>query len=635
MDNFIYLIVIVLPILVAIKLIHSTKGICYFGPALTTDNEKIVKASSVINPLSWPSKMHSIEYNRSQLREYWTICLHYLGIVKKDNLSDHMNVSLALIANSVTSILIFFVFKILFGNDIAFIIFLLYLTSQWPYHVAMYMGHIHLAQMFFLVSVLLLLLTSYVNFTAAIFLFFLGGIFSFVSFFSSSASRKYPPMSFIALLYMLRDYFYIPWESNFFIENLSYIIASTIFFLAILISRRFIVDSLIRLIFNKVDMSPEKAKEISSKSKEISSKLLVLVSALYFVLMVIISFFSMTYYFILPMLSYILGAIIVIAHILLPPKTLLNNTMRYYAWLDVSSWASHFNSYPDKIKTFGVDIPHNFKGAGISWVHFLFLRFMPFIYPLYVVSIVYLFSITYLIGDGLNLGLFMFAIFVSILPILIHEFTGGLKVGKAFFVAELFLFVVIALALEEFTRISGNSISGELFFWIIGILIIAQLFHSTYILFSDTIPCRMAPTILRNKLKELNVSSFYTYDNSYNDPFVSAMIASYPDEFEVKYIENMSEVSEGVIVIPATSSKSVTQETQQYAIINGDFDKDSYLNKLLLDKSIETEAVFKIPTAGSSKYYVHESEVTSYRYIVLKQINEYDRWLGNAWILVK
>ena len=93
--------------------------------------------------------------------------------------------------------------------------------------------------------------------------------------------------------------------------------------------------------------------------------------------------------------------------------------------------------------------------------------------------------------------------------------------------------------------------------------------------------------------------------------------------------------SEGVIVIPATSSKSVTQETQQYAIINGDFDKDSSLNKLLLDKSIETEAVFKIPTTGSSKYYVHESEVTSYRYIVLKQVNEYDRWLGNAWILVK
>ena len=105
LDNFIYLVVIVLPILVAIKLIHSTKGICYFGPALSTDNEKIVKASSEINPLDWPSKMHSIKYNRSQLREYWTICLHYLGKIKKDNLSDHMNISLALIANSVSSII--------------------------------------------------------------------------------------------------------------------------------------------------------------------------------------------------------------------------------------------------------------------------------------------------------------------------------------------------------------------------------------------------------------------------------------------------------------------------------------------------------------------------------------------------
>ena len=89
--------------------------------------------------------------------------LHLLGKIKKDNQSDHMNITLALIANSVSSILIFFVFKLLFGNEIGFIIFLLYVTSFWPYYVATYMGHVHLAQMFFLLSILLLLLTNQVN----------------------------------------------------------------------------------------------------------------------------------------------------------------------------------------------------------------------------------------------------------------------------------------------------------------------------------------------------------------------------------------------------------------------------------------------------------------------------------------
>ena len=99
-------------------------------------------------------------------------------------------------------------------------------------------------------------------------------------------------------------------------------------------------------------------------------------------------------------------------------------------------------------------------------------------------------------------------------------------------------------------------------------------------------------------------------------------------------IDDLSEVSKGVIVIPPVSSKSVAQETQEYAIINGDFDKDHSLNNLLQDKSIEASAVMKIPTVGSSKYYVHESEVTSYRDVVLKQISDDDRWLGNAWILI-
>ena len=221
------------------------------------------------------------------------------------------------------------------------------------------------------------------------------------------------------------------------------------------------------------------------------------------------------------------------------------------------------------------------------------------------------------------------------MPVLIHEFTGGLKVGKAYVVAQLFLLVLVALAFNELVIFIETIKGVKLLYWLTAIIIIFQLVHSLYVIYSDTIPCRMAPTNLRNKLKELNVDKFYTYNNSYNDSFVSAMISTYPGEFDVHFINNLSEVTEGVIVIPAVSSKSVSQETQKYAIINGDFDKDLSLNNLLEDHSIEDIAVSRIPTVGSSKYYVHESEVTSYRDIVLKQISENDRWLGNAWILIK
>ena len=435
-------------------------------------------------------------------------------------------------------------------------------------------------------------------------------------------------MSFIALLFVLRDYFTSPWGGGYYVENLSFIIVATIFFLAILILRRFIVDLILRKFFNKTDVSAEKVNEISSK-------LLVLISALYFMFLVIAACFNLTVYFILPIVSYCFGGCIIIAHILLPFKTLTDNIKRYKTWLNVSTWGSHFDAYPDKIKTFGFNMSDNFKGAGIGWVHHLFLRFMPVIYPLYIVSIIYLLALISVSEYGLFLSHFLFALFVSILPVLIHEFTGGLKVGKAYIVSQLFLLVVIALALEELIRMMGVGIGEESVFWLVAIIIIAQLVHSLYILYSDTIPCRMAPTYLRNKLKELNADKFYTYDNSYNDSFVGAMISTYPDEFNVKYIDNLSEVSKGIVVIPAVSSKSVSVETQIYAIINGDFDEDLSLNDLLIDKSIEAKALLKIPTFGASKYYVHESEVTSYRDIILKQISGYDRWLGNAWILEK
>ena len=622
-----YILIFLLPALFAWKLIHDTRGVCYFIGSLSTDNEKVVRASSEISILDWPSKMHSIDYNRSQLREYWTIFLHLLGKIKGDNLSDHMNITLSLIANCISSILIFFIFKNLFGIEIGFIIFLLYVTSFWPYYVSLYMGHVYLAQMFFLISVLFLQLTGYVDFIFANIFFFMSGIFAFVSFFSSSASRKYPPILFIALLFVLRDHLILPWRDSYPIENVMFVAIITTLVFVVLIFRDFFVNWIFLSIFKKVSVDTEKTSMISGKLSQLAL-------VLYFCLLAIAIFFNLRSDFILPLVSYHLGMLVILIHILLPLKTLPENITRYYVWLNVSSWASHFNSYPDKMKTFGFDMPNDFKGAGIEWVHYLFLRFMPVVYPLYIASVIVLLFIIIIAGYNISLNYFIVTVVVSMLPIFIHEFTGGLKVGKAYAVSLPFLLLVIALTIKEIIGIvAGDTEKLSMLWSVAGIVVAAQLLHSLYVLYSDTIPCRMAPAHLRKKLKELHVDTFYTYDNPYNDSFVKTMVSSYPDEFNVKYIDSLSDISRGIVVIPAVSSKSVSMETQQYAILDGDFNKDLSLNNLLKDKSIEDKALMKIPTMGSSKYYVHESEVTSYRSFILKQISDFDRWLGNAWIL--
>ena len=74
-------------------------------------------------------------------------------------------------------------------------------------------------------------------------------------------------------------------------------------------------------------------------------------------------------------------------------------------------------------------------------------------------------------------------------------------------------------------------------------------------------------------------------------------------------------------------------ETESEAIIKGDFRDDPKLNLLLDDNTIENYALAKFKTFGCSKYYVNESEVTSYRYHILNQITDSDRLLSYGWVL--
>ena len=74
-------------------------------------------------------------------------------------------------------------------------------------------------------------------------------------------------------------------------------------------------------------------------------------------------------------------------------------------------------------------------------------------------------------------------------------------------------------------------------------------------------------------------------------------------------------------------------ETEAEAIKNGDFREDPTLNLLLDNFTISNYAIAKFKTFGCSKYYVNESEVTSYRYHILKQITDRDRVLSYGWVL--
>ena len=590
--------ILIISIIIYLFLIISFKGVCFPTSNRSTDNEKIIAASNEISFFDWPSLMHSIKYNRSQLREYWTITAKFISLFYKNKITDHININLSLISNICSTVLIFAILEKLFSLDIAVICSLLYVLSLWPYHVASYMGHLHLSQALFLFSIFFLLLYIEENFYLYA---IISGSLIAISFFSSSASRKFPKIYIFLIFFIYQDDNLINYN------KIIYLLVS-IFFISLFIG----------IFYKKLQ-----------KNKAIVHWPYL---ALFFIFILAFDFNIENIHSLLLLL---LGSFIIFLHILLPFRLFIINLARYNYWLNVSSWASHFNSYPNKKQTFGKEIPENFRGGGVMWYHKLFLVFIPTIYIIYLVSfiyILYLFLNNYYLYKQINLT-YLSVLFLSILPLLIHEITKGLKVGKTLMINLIFFIFLIAYSLNELIKFYPEY---TLYFYFFSIIILSvQLIHTFYNLLTDIIPSRMAPTTLYNHLTKNNIKEFYTYNNSYNNSLVHTMIYSYPNFFKVKYIKKISEVKKGYIVIPSTSSKSVSVETETFAIENGDYDKDDELNMLLTSKFIKVKVLAKIKTMGSSKFFVHESEVTTYRHLILNQINDLDRYRGNAWIIEK
>ena len=168
------------PILATIKVIYDTQGVCFAGGNNTTDNEKMLHAAQKLSFFNWPSKIHLIKNSRAETREYWVLALKFVQLFFRTKVSDQVNFTLALVANCVSSILIYFVMGNYFGPSIGLIASLFYSTSIWAYQIIFVIGHVHLAQMFFLFAVLSLQAASPLEAPLTVYFYFLAGILTIV-----------------------------------------------------------------------------------------------------------------------------------------------------------------------------------------------------------------------------------------------------------------------------------------------------------------------------------------------------------------------------------------------------------------------------------------------------------------------
>lgn len=174
------------------------------------------------------------------------------------------------------------------------------------------------------------------------------------------------------------------------------------------------------------------------------------------------------------------------------------------------------------------------------------------------------------------------------------------------------------------------NIYFDIFFYSI---LFIQVVHSLYFFFKDILPTRMCSSNLKKKLEERNISEFTTYNNSFNEVNVFPMIFENPNLFNINFSNSIVSSNTKYFIVPGISSKSVSFECDANVIKSGDFKSDETLNYLIKNKLIEKCSVIKLPTFGCSKFFVLESEVTSFRSLIIKDIHQKDLDLGYLYVL--
>ena len=269
---------------------------------------------------------------------------------------------------------------------------------------------------------------------------------------------------------------------------------------------------------------------------------------------------------------------------------------------------------------FGIDTSGHFI-APISWIPLFSIRIIPMIFVLYLFTILYL-----LIFIDLNFIVKLLVILISLIPLIIMEITKAGRLARAYFpILVGFLFFL--------SFVYYNSNSNELLNIIFYSFLFLQIIHTLYFFFTDVLPTRMCSANLKKALIKKKILKFSTYDNTFNDANVFPMIAENPNSFEINFSDNLISSKTKYFIVPGISSKSISFECDQFVIRSGDFKSDKDLNSLFENNLIDKCSIIKLPTFGSILFYVLESEVTSFRSLILKDIYKKDLDLGYLYVL--
>ena len=615
--------------------IVSTKGIFYASP--DTDNGLMAYAAAQSHKWRWLSDVHkySASTRKVTMKEWTIILLSLFQKIFRDKTTDRPYTVMTGLAVSISTILIYLIASNYFNPATGFIIAILYIISFWPWQISLYGGHVNMANLFFLLSIYSIQMSSVAALSPFIPIAFGGASLGF-SIFSSPSSRKYFIAVFAALFFGSYRNLFASYDISAIINALpaNHLLfldgVIVIFFLAanvlILFNYKRIVKKIYRNeapgFLNKIMSGRDRLTlehyidHANKKIKRISRRMFQVL----FSLLLVINLVPASI-----LLAFLIGFVCVFFMINLP--NIKENVSEYFAL--VFSKKSHFQYHIDDFAKLGIAVHRTTRGAGLSWIPKLLWIFAPFHTALFIASFAVGQYKSIVNGNIIESVSLMAITIIALSPIIWAEITKVPRISRTYSP------VLISGLLVPAYVIFGTVLTTYALILVSGFVILS--FAWNFWRFADDVyPSRMTVRNFMQIVRRLGINNIYTYRTSFNIPFIDAVPGIGKSEylpeqnivppFRVHYIERLDEVKNGWIAIPGIDRITISLT----GAMDDDYGKDPLLNHLIKTKQMDKIAVAKFKTYSTSNIWPNEDEVVSYCALYLKSN---DLYRGYAWLI--
>ena len=608
----------------------------------TYDNDLMIHAAAKSNEWRWPSDMHTKTYTgtATSQKDLTIILLAIFQKIFRDKNGEFPIVALWGFAHTASVFLIYLISSNYWDPNIALLISLLYLSSFWMWQMSLFVGHLNVATMFFLLAIYCLTQTVGASSLITNLLIFASGIYFCCMLFSSSSSLRYAILFFVAVFWTkyqtvgqelsLNGFYGIMANNHTLFISLIFTLVFTIFIFATKLYYKKIITAIYerRAWFFNGLISAKKypIENYLQRAEEQLPNILRWLIKFYTFLFIIINIIGFDYF--IPIST---GFVLVFLTLTLP--NIKKTFTFYFNYFYISYMKPGINSSfvrPVKQGYFskrGINISPYTRGGGIEWVFKIFFKLAPlhtFIYIATLTILIYL-NITskqFLI----NSGALIILILVSLLPILWAEITKAYQVSRSYSSGLIGFIVVIGFGAFVFQSYP--------YFWPIAVGILSATYTWNLWKFFEIIyPARISFNKIINIISKFNIKELYTYDTPYSLSFLDNLEKT-PSlkNLKINFIKSIRDIRDGWIFIPATSHKGGYIPEGSFSA--GDFIEDPVLNNLLETKEIEKIANAKFKTiCGLDDIWIHESDLITYMDLILNDITNKDRFRGYAWLL--